>query len=238
VREHVQVIDGARAVLTARPIPSIAACREVWSAWIAMHATAPFSRADLSLAERLLGPGDPFVRTLRRHADAMLQLQVAFGELAASAATLPSMGRRAIPFVVASAVAGLVVLARAAARGLERRDAVWSLIAARGAGLPLRIVRRESDRLLAGGERERLARSFETLGDPGRPPACRAGLAVPAAEVRAELLGIAALLRRESPSVRGVAAARHLIGDGASSLFGRDAVRLREDLGRVAFLLR
>lgn len=205
-----------------------------------MHATAPISRADLSLAERLLGPGDPFVRTLRRHADAVLQLEVALGELAASAATVLAIGRRALPFVVASGVVGLVVLLRAAARGLERRDAVWSLIVARGAGLPLRIVRRECDRLLAGAERERLARSFETLGDPAGRAACRAGLAVPAAEVapvRADLLRVAALLRRGAPPVRGVAAARILLSDGASSLYGRDARLLREDVGRIAFLL-
>jgi hypothetical protein len=206
-----------------------------------MHATAPISRADLSLAERLLGPGDPFVRVLRRHADAMLQLRVAAGELAASAATVLAIGRHALPFVFASGVAVLVVLVRAAARSLERRDAVWSLIAARGGELPLRVVRRECDRLLAGEERERLARSFEALGDPGAGLACRADLAVPPSEVpavRADLLRVAALLRHESSSVRGVAAAQQLIADGASSLFGRDAELLRQDLGRVEFLLR
>jgi hypothetical protein len=104
--------------------------------------------------------------------------------------------------------------------------------------LPLRVVRRERRRLLTTDHRERVARSFETLGDGTGGVACRAGLAVPPHEVRADLARIAALLRRDSPPFRGVAAAERLLCDGRSSLFGRDAQMLRQDLGRIAFLLR
>jgi hypothetical protein len=59
-----------------------------------------------------------------------------------------------------------------------------------------------------------------------------------AAKVRPELALIAALLRDDAPSARGVAAAQRLICAGTSSLFGDDDEILRQDLHRVAYLLR
>ena len=58
------------------------------------------------------------------------------------------------------------------------------------------------------------------------------------ATVRPELSTVAGLLRADRPSARGVAAAERLLCGPGSSLFGYDVDRLRDDLGRVAYLLR
>jgi hypothetical protein len=49
---------------------------------------------------------------------------------------------------------------------------------------------------------------------------------------------VAALLFADAPSVREVAAAQRLVCAGTSSLFGRDPEILRQDLHRIAYLLR
>ena len=57
------------------------------------------------------------------------------------------------------------------------------------------------------------------------------------AQVLPELERVTRSLRAPDSTARGVAAAQRLLCDGRSSMFGRDAERLREDLHRVAYLL-
>jgi hypothetical protein len=210
-----------------------------------MHALTHFSRppGEVSLAEALLGSGDPLVSSLRRRAEAVLQLWVAAGALACSAVALVAIGRAALPFVVASAVVVLVFGIRVAVRTVARRDAVWDVIIGGRGELPLPVVRHECDRLLDAGHRARLAHSYETLGDPpdaaGHVPHRACVIVAPnvVAKVRPEVARVAVLLRGDRPPVRGVAAAERLVCDGTSSLYGRDVEILRQDVHRIAYLL-
>jgi hypothetical protein len=211
-----------------------------------MLAASHFSRplSEVSLAEVLLGSGDPLVSSLRRRAEALLQLWVAAGALACSAVAVVAMGRRALPFVLAGAVVVLVCAVRVALRTVARRDAVWELIIGGRGDLPLPVVRHECSRLLAANRRERLAHSYETLGDPPDAAghvanrACVIVAPSVVAKVRPELARVAVLLRGDRPPVRGVAAAERLICDGTSSLYLRNVEVLRQDLHRIAYLLR
>jgi hypothetical protein len=211
-----------------------------------MHVASHFSPPpdEASLAETLLGSGDPLVSSLRRRAEAMLQLWAATGALAGSAVTLVELGRRALPFVLTSAVVMLVLGIRVALRTVARRDAVWDLIISGRGELELPVIRHECSRLLAAHRRERLARSYETLGDDRDAAghvanrACVIVAPSVVARVRPELARVAALLRDDTPPVRGVAAASRLACDGTSSLYGRDVEVLRQDLHRIVFLLR
>ncbi len=99
-------------------------------------------------------------------------------------------------------------------------------------------------RLLDPERREKLARSYESIGEEpsasGRVE-CRACVIVSprvVAKLRPELMLIGALLRDEAAALQGVAAAEHLIRMGSSSLFGHDHELLRQDLHRIEFLLR
>jgi hypothetical protein len=223
----------------------VLACREAWSAWVSMHALSHFSRPpdEVSFAEALLGSGDPLVSSLRRRAEAVLQLWVATGALACSAAAVVAIGPRALPFVVASAVVALVFGIRVSLRTVARRDAVWDVIISGRGELPLPVVRHECSRLLAPNRRERLAHSYETLGDPpdaaGQVAHRACVIVAPSvvAKVRPELARVAVLLRGDGPSVRGVAAAERLVCDGTSSLYGRDVEVLRQDIHRISYLL-
>jgi hypothetical protein len=222
----------------------VLACREAWSACVVMHAFAHFSPSDeVSLAEALLGSGDPLVSSLRRRAEAVLELWVTVGALACSAVAVMAAGRGAVPFVLASAVAVLVFGVRVVLRTVARRDAVRDLIIGGRCELPLPVVRHECGRLLAPNRRERLAHSYETLGDPpdaaGHVASRACVIVAPSvvSRVRPELARVAVLLRGERPPVRGVAAAERLVCDGTSSLYGREVEVIRQDLHRIAFLL-
>ena len=211
-----------------------------------MHVAPLITRSpdEISLAESLLGRDDPLVWALDRQAIALKQLYAVTALLTMSVVDVAASGRGALPVVVASALATMGFGWRAALRLLDRRDCVWDLIIAGRGDVPLAIVQRELRRLLDPRRRESLARSYESIGDEpgasGRVP-CRACVIVTlyvVAKVRPELALVATLLRDDAPSVRGVAAARQLMSTGTTSLFGRDELILRQDLNRIAFLLR
>jgi len=191
-----------------------------------------------------LGETIALVEALDRHAVAVAQLSAVIAVLVASAVGVVTDGRGALPLVIASAVAMIGFGCRGALRALDRRERVCDLIISGRGDVPLAVVKRECGRLLDPCRRETLAHCYESLGDEpsasGRV-ACRASVIVAptvVAKVRPELTLIAALLRDDAPSVRGVAAAQRLICAGTSSLFGDDHEVLRQDLHRVAYLLR
>jgi hypothetical protein len=139
----------------------------------------------------------------------------------------------------------LLVLAAVAATLLDqRRRLAVDLIAEGRGGLPLRAVERERHRLADLRTRARLGNSFERVIGEALAPRRLAPDPLPmvrpwvAAAVAAELSCVAALLRGTSPGLRGVALAQLLLTDGGSPLYGNDVVALREELGRVRFLLR
>lgn len=211
-----------------------------------MHVASPISRSldEISLAESLLGREHALVRALDRQAVALAQLLAVIALLAVSAVGVAAGGRGALPVVVASALATIGFGCRAALRALDRRERVRDVIISGRGDLPLVVVERERRRLLDLRRRKTLAHSYESIGDEpsasGRVP-CRACVIVSlnvVAKVRPELKLIAALLRDEAPCVRGVAAAERMISTGTASLFGCDDEILRQDLHRIAFLLR
>jgi hypothetical protein len=126
---------------------------------------------------------------------------------------------------------------------VQSRDHASELIAAGRESVPLRVVARERELLASRAERERLAAALERhLRDIGHWrylfPASR-----PLPGVRClrfttgEARNVIALLRSDRSHVRGVAAARHLLTNGGSSLFGGDVELLRAELIRIGSLL-
>jgi hypothetical protein len=202
------------------------------------------STDEISRAESLLGRDDPLVEALDRQAVAVVQLIVVIAMLVGSLAGVVTGAQGAIPLALASAVASIGFGCRAAVRASERRERACDLLISGRGDVALAVLHRERRRLLDPRRRETLARSYESLGDEpdasGRVP-CRACVIVTPsamAKVRPELALIAARLRDDAASVRGVAAAERLITAGSSSLYGRDDEVLRQDLRRIAHLLR
>jgi hypothetical protein len=202
------------------------------------------STDEISRAESLLGRDDPLVEALDRQAVAVVQLIVATAMLVGSLAGVVTGAHGAIPLALASAVVSIGFGCRAAIRASECRERACDLLIRGRGDLALAVVHRERRRLVDPRRRETLARTYESLGDEpdasGRVP-CRACVIVmpsTMAKVRPELALIAALLRDDAASVRGVAAAERLITAGSSSLYGRDDEVLRQDLRRIAHLLR
>jgi hypothetical protein len=211
-----------------------------------VHVASPISRSldEISLAESLLGRDDALVRALDRQAVALAQLCAVISLTTLSAVGVAAGVRGVLPVLIASTLVTIGLGARAALRVLARRECVRDLIISGRADVPLTAVQRERDRLLDPRRRETLAHSYESIGDEpsasGRVP-CRACVIVSlnlVAKVRPELKLIAALLRDDAACVRGVAAAERMISTGTTSLFGCDDEILRQDLYRIAFLLR
>jgi hypothetical protein len=105
-------------------------------------------------------------------------------------------------------------------------------------------VRNERRRLASRRERERFARSLESLLHDAerwyrilpayRPPDGAQMLRYAAAEARE----VVALLRSDAAHVRGVALTARLLMDGyRSPLYAGNAGRLREELNRIRYLL-
>jgi hypothetical protein len=191
----------------------------------------------------LLGAAHPMVRitgaiaVVERQAFALAIVLVASVAAAAD-------GSVAMAVAVSAAVVLVVLVAIVATLLDQRRRLAVDLIAEGRGGLPLRAVEREHHRLADVRTRVRLAKSFERVIEvalasrrlaPDPLPMVRPWVA---AAVGAELSCVAALLRGTSPGLRGVASAQRLLTDGGSPLYGRDVAALREELGRVRFLLR
>jgi hypothetical protein len=202
------------------------------------------SNDEIERAESLLGRGDPLVEALDRLAVAVAQLIVLLAVLLLSVAAVIAGVQGAVPFAIAGAVVAIGFVCRTALRASDRRERACDLLISGRGDVALAVVDRERRRLLDPRGRETLARSYESLGDEpsasGTVP-CRASVIVSPsvmATVRPELALIAVLLREDAVSVRGVAAAERLITTGGSSLFGHDHEMIRQDLRRIAHLLR
>jgi hypothetical protein len=194
-------------------------------------------------AEALLGGEHPLVIALERRAVAMAQLVAVLGVLSVSLVGVVVGARGAVPVAVAGAGVTAVMGCRLAVRASEVRDCVWELIIGGRGEFALPLVERERTRLSDPTVRDELAHAYESMsGEPdafGLVPcrACVVGFPSVMAKVRPELALVAALLRDDAASVRGVAAAQRFLCDGTSSLFGRDDVILCQDLHRIAYLL-
>jgi hypothetical protein len=148
----------------------------------------------------------------------------------------------------AAVAAALVVLVAVACRLLIRmsveRDLVLDLIVEGRDDLPLPSVARERRRLLDRGCRVQLAGALDALREEATTPLAQRSPRLPlycrrvVAGVAPELEGTAQALRRSDAGVRGIALSERLLTGHDSPLYADDADRLREELGRVRFLLR
>ena len=194
-------------------------------------------------ARAVLGPDHPLVRVQDALKAVLCQSLAISCVLAASLIALAG-GAVWAPGIAGSA--GLVLLALGAVGALlrqRRRDHVLALIAEGREELPVEAVERERHRLLDRRTRSRLAASFESLVEEAAQPPV-----VPAPPlfdrtvvggVADELRELAALLRDEPASARGVALAWCLLSDGVRSPLHRgDVTALREELRRILHLLR
>jgi len=202
------------------------------------------SDRDAVVADAVLGPSHRLTRALTRKLALARQLLVALATLATALAAV-AIHLRWGPLLAGAA--GVVsvgfALAVAAARGSVRERARGLLITEEGPILLAAVVR-ERRRLGSRKERERLARSLERLLRDARRwseilPRFRP---LPGVQnlrhAGQEVEAVVALLRSERADVRGVALVARLLSDGASSpLYGNDARLLREELGRIRFVL-
>ena len=195
------------------------------------HATA----RDLLGAEHPLARTEARVRTLLQQSTAVLTFAAlaGFAWLIEPGGPYPSL--LAAAAVVQAALAVALVLAVHA-----ERDAVLRLIAEGRGGLPLATVARVRHTLLRPQRRERLGRSVEKLrGEVARPlrgPLPLYSRAV-IQSVDGELARVVRLLRAPTVSADGVAMAVLLLSSDSSPLYGDDAERLRDELGRLTFIL-
>jgi hypothetical protein len=150
-------------------------------------------------------------------------------------------------FGLSLAIAGVVVqvglVCRLAALRVVRREVCLELIVAGRERLPLACVAREWRRLLNPRTVERLAGSVDEIlkvaaQHPPLHPAARPIFYIGVIRhVAPELRRVASLLRSGRPCVRGVAAVEWLLTSSESPLHGVDVESLRQDLGRVRYLL-
>lgn len=143
------------------------------------------------------------------------------------------------PLTVTAATLLAAMLIRVGALSASRNRQALELIA-RGRGqLPVTAVARARRRLLDPSERERLASTLEVIRAeverPCRP--CRSLYRVPVVRAVSSELGEVARLVREDGGLRGLASAEQLITDGRSPLYGDAELLLRQELGRIRFLL-
>lgn len=151
-------------------------------------------------------------------------------------------------FGLALAIAALFVQVglgcRLAALRAARRELCLELIVGGRQGLPLACIERERRRLLDPRTWERLATSIDGMLEiaarqlPVHPAVRPIFYVRVIRQVAPELRPIASLLRGDAPCVRGVAAVEWLLTSPASPLYGVDVEPLRQELGRVRYLLR
>jgi predicted nucleic acid-binding protein len=199
---------------------------------------------DIAIAEAALETQAPRVNSLRRYASAASQLTVTLLIMLTCGLLWLIGAAGALPLALAAALATVGFAMRVALCSTDRRARALDLIVTGGAAIHIPVVQRELSRLLDPAHRSILATAYETLDRPPRPNgrvahrACVMVVPYVVATVRPELSTVARLLRTDRPSARGVAAAERLLCGPGSSLFGYDVDRLRDDLGRVAYLLR
>jgi hypothetical protein len=200
-------------------------------------------RAAKPSAVAVLGADHPLVRAIDALTAVARQSLVVATILAAS---LPAAASDAPWAPAMLAAAGIVLLALGVMAALlrqHRREQAVALIAQGREQLPVAVVERERRRQLAARTRSCLAANLESLVDAAaNPPAMAGPPLVDRAVVRAvadELLEAAALLCHEPSSARGIALVWCLICDGVTSPLHRGEVaELREQLGRIRYLLR
>jgi hypothetical protein len=190
----------------------------------------------------VLDPDHPLARVIAQLSVAETRCLVVSGALVAGACGLVGGVGVGAPLTVAAAIVLVALLVRIGALSAARDRRAVELIAEGRGALPVRAVVRMRRRLLDPAQRAQLARTLDViLTDATRPPD-RCHPIPPVYSVRvvravsSELADVAALVR-EGGALRGLAAAQMLVTDGLSPLYGHVEPALRQELGRIRFLL-
>jgi hypothetical protein len=200
-------------------------------------------RSQRSRARELLGPGHPLVHVADDRRVMGEQTIVVAVLLTASLLAVLAGVSEARAVVAAAVAVQLAVTWRLVLRASAERDLVLDLVAEGRGDLPLRSVARGRRRLGDPGHRARLARALDALRDEAATPLVRRSSRLPlycrrvVVAVAPELDHVAQALRRGDASVRGVALGERLLSAHDSPLYADDVDRLRDELGRIRFLL-
>jgi len=194
-------------------------------------------------ASTLLGREHPLTRVQQRITVRLEQAAVVGAVLAATVAALTAGATEALAAILACAVAEVALAVSLATLTSDRRACAIDLLIAGRGGLPVPVVQRERARLLAPAHRHERARSLRELADEaqrnlprplsGSPLYTRRVLVAVAPELHA----IARRLDGNPVALAGVALTERLLTAHDSPLYGADAVRLRQELRRIAFAL-
>jgi hypothetical protein len=195
-----------------------------------------------SIVELWLGAAHPLVGVLREAETVSAQLVSVTAAQAAGVVLLFGLGF-GLSLAIAGAVVQVGLACRVAALRAHRRDVCLELIIAGRERLPLACVAREWRRLLNAWTAEQLAGSVDEIlkvaaQRPPLHPAARPIFHIGVIRrVAPELHRVASLLRAGRPGVRGVAAVERLLTSAESPLYDLDVESLRQELGRVRYLL-
>jgi hypothetical protein len=190
---------------------------------------------DLLGVDHPLARAEARVRALSVQSAAVSSLAV-FNSLAW---LLEPAGRYAVLLGTAAVVEAVLAVALVLTAH-AKRDTIVRLIAEGRGGLPLETVARARRRLLRPEHRERLARAVDQMRrEVARP--LRGELPLYSrsvvGSVDRELASVARLLRAPHASADGVAMAQLVLSSESSPLYGSDPEELRQELGRLTFML-
>lgn len=208
-----------------------------------LHQVEGFTSLDERMAAALLGREHPLVAALSRTRVVGRQAIASLTVLPVAAATvLLDLAAGPVLLLVTAGV-GVVFLGLWSSARRALRDRTHELIA-RGEGTVLPLIAREQQRLASRHERERLARGLEhaledawswTRFPQGLRPLPGVGCL---READREARKVIAGLRASQARVQGVALVARLLVDGERSpLYAGDPRALRDELGRIAYLL-
>ena len=208
----------------------------VWKKLVRLFGAVP---EDEDASSAVLGHTHPVTRALSVTRTVAKQLLVSIVTVPIGVLALATRVTDAPDLLGAACLVTLALsLALVIAQGSVRARVI-ELLAAGSDRIPLAVVQRERRRLISRTERERLARSLERLLADVR--SARSRLLPGVAKLRYlsdEMADVVHMLRQDDVNVRGVALAHRLLSDGSGSpLYSGDLESLREELGRIRFLL-
>jgi hypothetical protein len=194
-------------------------------------------------AGALLGLGHPLVGLLSACHTTADEIAVVAALQVAGVVLLWASAPHALALTVAAAAVQLALDVRFGMLTLYRRELCRDLVIDGRGRLPLAALQRELRRLRDPRLQARLARSVEELAHTIDHRRHELGLGPPfyrshvLAAVEPELRDVARSLHADGAGVRGVALLDRLISSGTSPLYGARVEPLRDELGRIRYLL-
>jgi hypothetical protein len=194
-------------------------------------------------AEALLGLSHPLVGLLYTCHTTADEIVVVAALQVAGVVLLWASAPFALALTVAAAAVQLTLDVRFGMLTLYRCEPCRDLVIDGRGRLPLAALQRELRRLRDPRLQAQLARSVENLAHPADHRHRELGLGPPLyrsqvlAAVESQLRELARSLHAEAAGVRGVAMLDRLITCGSSPLYGARVEPLRDELGRIRYLL-